>query len=110
MDSLRVVQVVHMATIDTPRHAEPDLTRFFHVKEAELNRKASQEKNQVNNTIEEADDCSYAPTTPPHSVSGETEVPECPLHDSDNEEVSPENMFEAMVTRQVVQSRGSIPP
>ena len=26
--------------------------------------------------IEDADDCSYAPTTP--SVSGETEVPECP--------------------------------
>ena len=50
--------------------------------------------------IEDADDCSYAPTTP--SVSGETEVPECPP-DSDGEDAeSPTgDIVPGMVTRQL---------
>ena len=45
----------------------------------------------------EEDECSYAPTTP--SVSGETEVPECPP-DSDAEEPA-EDVVPGMVTRQL---------
>ena len=48
MGSQRVVQVVHMATTDTPRRVEPDLTRSFHVQEAELIRRTSQKTSQVN--------------------------------------------------------------
>ena len=50
--------------------------------------------------IEDADDCSYAPTTP--SVSGETEVPECPP-DSDDEglEDLAGDPVPGMVTRQL---------
>ena len=50
--------------------------------------------------VEDADDCSYAPTTP--SVSGETEVPECPP-DSDDEglEELAGDSVPGMVTRQL---------
>ena len=81
MDLQRVAQVVH----GHHRHskacrARSDAIFPCHRSRADQEDRPEDESGQL--AIEDADDCSYAPTTP--SVSGETEVPECPP-DSDDE-------------------------
>ena len=92
MDSQKIAQVVHMDITDIQEHVELDLMRCFHVAEVGM------DKRQL--AIEDADGCSCAPTTP--SVSGETEVPECPP-DSDDEglEDLAGDPVPGMVTRQL---------
>ena len=82
------------------RHSKACRARFDQLFPRRGDNKPEGESDQL--AIEDADDCSYAPTTPPHSVSGETEVPECPP-DSDDDGVAElaDDAVPGMVTRQL---------